>query len=311
VERSPLFGSLSEAEPTKAPTRYFAGFWRRLFAFWIDSILITIPAVILGYVFHSIRSPSDGWAGVIEFVTALSYFAILGSSIGKGQTLGQRWTGIEVVDVRGNYLLIGRSVLRYSILLVPLFSAELVLPGYVAWPLGIAGLAIFYLYLFNTGTRQTLHDLATGSFVVEAPGFGAVEKRRPWIGHWFILGALGVLGIAANPLLNRVHPDPELTPVRRGLLDFGSFSNVDVSFSTDKGGKKGLLVTVSCKSRPVDFEKAGSEVVAIAEKADPSLSNRDFISVDFEEGCVANFSRAQRVSHSPQQWEEMSRSNTN
>jgi uncharacterized RDD family membrane protein YckC len=311
VELSPIFGSLSAAEPTKPPTRYFAGFWRRLFAFWIDIVLITIPAVILRYVFHNIRSPSGGWAAVIEFVMALSYFAILGSSIGKGQTFGQRWTGIEVVDVQGNYLSIGKSALRYSIFLVPLISDEIVLPGYLAWPLGMAELAIFYLYLFNTGTRQTLHDLATRSFVVEAPGFGTVDEHRPWFGHWVILGALGILGVATVPLLNRLHPNPELTAVRRDLLSSGNFPDVDLTFSTASGGKSGLLVTVSCKGRPVDFEKAGTEIVAIVEKADPSLAKRDFISVDFEEGCVANFSSAQRVSHSPQRWEEMMRSSIN
>ncbi|MFY9681442.1 MAG: RDD family protein [Candidatus Sulfotelmatobacter sp.] len=286
MDQSPIFGSLSATEPTKPPTRYFAGFWRRLFAFWIDSVLITIPFVILGYIFHDNLSPSSRWAVVIGFVIALAYFAILGSSIGNGQTIGQRWTGIEVVDVQGNHLPIGKSALRYSILLVPLFSDKLVLPGYLAWPIGMAGLAIFYLYLFNTGTRQTLHDLATGSFVVEAPGFGAVQERRPWLGHWVILGALGIFGIAAVPVLNRVHPDPELAAVRRDLLGSGDFPDVDLTFSTRSGGKSGLLVTVNCKSGPADFEKTGSEIVAIVEKADPAVSNRDFISVDFEEGCV-------------------------
>jgi len=313
VDESPIFGSLPAVEPEKPPTRYIAGFWRRSFAFLIDIVLVSIPCFLLGSVFYSFFSSSSGWAAAIGLAIALPYFAILGSSMGNGQTLGQRWTGIEIVDAQGNHLPLGKSLLRYSILLVSLGFANTFLPAYMAWPVAVALSAIIYLYLFNTRTRQSLHDLATGSFVVKAPGVGAVGERRLWLGHWAILGALGIVGIVSVTLIMRTAPMAEITAARRALLDTGEFQEVGVALQTRlPGDTTDLQLTVKYRSKPKDYAKAAKEIITIVEGADPLASQQDFISVNFKEGFnvgLANYSMTKRVSHTPQQWAEMARTN--
>jgi uncharacterized RDD family membrane protein YckC len=306
VDETPIVGSPPAAEPAEPPTRYIAGFWRRLFAYFLDVFLTSIPCLLLAYGFRGFFSGSSRWAAAIGLVITLLYFAILGSSTGGGQTIGQRLTGIEVVDAQGNHLPLGKSLLRYSILLVSLAFANAFLPAYMAWPLGMALVATVYLYLFNTRTRQTVHDLATGSFVVETLGTGALEGRRLWLGHWAILGALG-LGIIAVALLTR--PMTEFEEVQRALLATGEFQEVGVMLQTHYPGREtDLQLTVKCRSKPTDYRKAAKEIVTIAEGADPDASQQDFISVNFKEGFNVGFvfySRTTRVSHTPQQWKEM------
>jgi len=126
-----IVSSTPAVEPFEAPTRYIASFWRRLFAFVVDVILISIPGFVLGYLFYSFFSGDPDWGSLIGFAITIPYFAVLGSSIGHGQTLAQRWTGIETVDVNGNHLSLGRSFLRYTVLLVPVFFGS-ILPSLLA-----------------------------------------------------------------------------------------------------------------------------------------------------------------------------------
>lgn len=315
MDQNVILSSPSAEEPVRPPTRYVAGFWRRLFAFVVDAVLISIPGFLLGYFFYDFFCSSPAWAAAIGFAITLPYFAIMGSSTGNGQTLGQRWAGIEVVDRQGNHLSLGKSYLRYAILLIPLLFGESVLPSYLAWTTTIAGAAIFYLYIFNGRSRQTLHDLATDSFVVETNGIGILEGCRLWPGHWAILAVLGILGVVMTPILTRTGPFPELLTIQSALLDSGKLRDVGVMVQTlSPGSKTGLRLTVTCKRKPLDYEKAGAEIVGIVEKADPDAGKRDFISVNFKEGFhvgMATFSNSRTLNHTPQQWEEIIRAHSN
>jgi hypothetical protein len=196
---------------------------------------------------------------------------------------------------------------------VSLGFANAFLPAYMAWPVAMALSAIIYLYLFNTRTRQSLHDLATGSFVVKAPGAGAVEGCRLWLGHWAILGALGIVGIVSAALIMHTSPMTELSEVQRALLDTGEFQEVGVMLQTHyPGHETDLQLTVKYRSKPKDYARAAKEIITVVEGADPLASQQDFISVNFKEGFnvgLANYSMTKRVSHTPQQWAEIARTN--
>lgn len=308
MEQEPIVSASPVAESPEPANRYFAGFWRRLFAFAVDVILMSIPGFLLGYFFYGFFSSDSGWGPIIGFVITIPYFAVLGSSIGNGQTLGQRWTGIEIVDAKGNHLSFSKSFLRYAVLLVPLFFGS-ILPSPLAWLTSFAGLAIVYLYLFNTRTRRTLHDLVTGSSVVETPGVGNVEHSPVWPWHWVILGILGIVGVIASSLVYRTGPFPELLAIQNTLEDSGEFRAVNVMLQTNSNKHTaGLRLIVTCRNKPADYEQAGARIVAMVEQADPQAAARDFISVDFKEGFqigLATFSNSRHVSHSPQQWEKI------
>ena len=153
-------------------------------------------------------------ARIIGFVIALAYFGIGNSRMCGGQTLAKRWLGLRVVDRQGDMLSLPRASLRYVVLGVPFFAngltfgPQLVLSpvlGYVLSLVVFGGiLSIVYLYIFNRGTRQSLHDLAVGSYVVSArPG----EQRAPfpplWHGHLVVVAVLAVLALSAPLIASR------------------------------------------------------------------------------------------------------------
>jgi uncharacterized RDD family membrane protein YckC len=309
MDQSSIIGSLSAPDPPQAPTLVFAGFWRRLFAFVVDILLVSIPGFLLGHFFYGFFSRDPRSGPLIGFVITIPYFAFLGSSAGGGQTVGQLWTGIEIVDAEGRNLSLGKSLLRYTVLLVPLFFTGM-LPGWFEWLTPLAVLAIIYLYVCNTPTRQSLHDLATRSFVVEEPGIGTVEPRPVWPGHWLIIGLLGVIFLVAAVLLNRTGPLQELLTLRKALQDSGQFWDVSIAVQNNyRDNTTYLRVAVSCKDKPANYEEAGARIVSMVERSDPEAGQNDFITVDFKEGFqvgLARFSKSYHVTHTPQQWKMLS-----
>ena len=178
------------------PVRVIAGFWRRLFAFVIDSFITAVPCGILGLALYGFFS-RNGVVGIwIGFVLTMLYFSVLGSAIAHGQTIGHRITDIQVVDKLGRPVSLKRSFLRYLILLGPAFLSSAVFPGAsrlgiatgIDWLMTGAGVTTFYLYLFNRSSRQSLHDLATDTFVVSK------ESTRTGRSPPILVGALGNSG---------------------------------------------------------------------------------------------------------------------
>ena len=101
-----------------------------------------------------------------------------------------------------------RSFARSFVLLLPYFLNGAPIPlRLLESPLGVVvgvaifglGLSIVYLIVFNRRTRQSLHDLAVGSYVLHA-GAGQSEKPRTWVGHRVVV-ALILLLAAIAPLV--------------------------------------------------------------------------------------------------------------
>jgi uncharacterized RDD family membrane protein YckC len=196
------------------PDRKIAGFWRRLGAFVIDLLLLGIAGMILGALFFDTFARMGAYARLIGFAIALAYFGICNSRIGGGQTLGKRWLGVRVVDAHDQLLTLPRSLLRYAVLGIPFFCNGLPLaPSLVmSTPLGYvlalvvfgAMLATVYLYIFNRRTRQSLHDLAVGSYVER---FDRATRAAPfpvmWRGHLVVVALLAVLALSAPVVASR------------------------------------------------------------------------------------------------------------
>jgi len=195
--------------------REIAGFWRRLGAFVIDLILLGIVGMIIGTVFFDTLARMGSYARLIGFAIALAYFGICNSRIGGGQTFGKRWLGVRVVDVRDQLLSLPRSLLRYAVLGIPFFANGLpidperamsTLLGYVLALIVFGGmLAIIYLYLFNRRTRQSLHDLAIGSYV-ERVDHAAQPVSFPviWNGHIVVVVLLAVIALSVPLTASRL-----------------------------------------------------------------------------------------------------------
>lgn len=190
------------------PTLDIAGFWRRLVALAIDLFLLGIAGAILGGLLYDPLARMGAFARLIGFAVALAYFGVCNSRLRDGQTVGKMLLGLRVVDRQGRRLSLPRSMLRYAVLGVPFFLNNL--PIDPRWVMSSvfgallvlavlgAGSAVVYLYVFNRRTRQSLHDLAVGSYVVRtAPEEGVLQVRPVWQGHYVVVALLAALALSA------------------------------------------------------------------------------------------------------------------
>jgi len=174
-----------------------ARFWSRVFALFIDSILLGIVGLVLGAFLFDFFVQLGPWGRLLGFAVALLYFGFLNSGLGGGQTLGKKWLKLKVVNLDGSHLSLGKSAVRFTILGIPYFLNGISLPaGKWEIPLMIVlvllifglGFGILYLYLANRRTRQSLHDIICGTCVVKSASQGALAQKV-WKGHfaWLVI----------------------------------------------------------------------------------------------------------------------------
>ncbi len=234
--------------------KWISSFWRRIGALLIDTLLLGIFGYVLGLALESTFVLLGGWGRLVGFTIALIYFGIMNSSIAGGQTLGKKALKVRVVDSSNTPIGIGKSTLRYIILATPFslngaqFSNEAML-SYLIYPLALivfGGLfSIIYLYIFNRITRQSLHDLAVGTFVVNAD----VEKQeigKVWNVHIIIVVLLFVVAAivpAFTAQLAQSEPFKEMLSVQSELLNepnvtYATITTNTTTFSSIKEGTK-------------------------------------------------------------------------
>lgn len=168
------------------PTNY-AGIGSRFLAALIDGMVIGIPIGIISTVLSAMmavrvfnrtnRDPSFnpgmaadsigtvvvgvGFIMIISVLLTWAYFAIMESSSWQG-TVGKRIMGIQVADLNGARITLGRATLRLA---VKAFLSGWFLIGY-----------IMALY---TQRKQALHDLIAGTLVLTKQGYTAIPGSYP------------------------------------------------------------------------------------------------------------------------------------
>ncbi|MGR5175854.1 RDD family protein [Vibrio mediterranei] len=182
--------------------KWICGFWRRIGALFIDTLLLGVFGYVVGLLLEDTLVQLGGWGRLIGFAVSITYFGVMNSSIANGQTIGKKILKIRVVDSSNSTVSLPKSFLRYSFLAVPfsLNGAQITneaLFSYLTYPLSfiIFGglLSISYLYVFNRVTRQSLHDLVIGTYVVNAE-VNSEELPSIWKPH---LGVVATLFIAS------------------------------------------------------------------------------------------------------------------
>lgn len=166
-------------------------FWRRIGAHLLDNTVLTIIAAIVGTAFKSFWVQNAVVGSVAGSVLVVAYFAVLNSRVSGGQTPGKFVLKIRVVDRNLQALSLGRSSLRALVLQLPVvvflwhavFPSANTLMGYTHWlAYFFFSISLTYLFLFNRHTRQSLHDVAVGSFVVHWDA-ETVPAQPIWRGH--------------------------------------------------------------------------------------------------------------------------------
>lgn len=178
--------------------KWICGFWRRIGALFIDTVVLGVFGYAVGLFLEDTFVQLGGWGRVIGFAVSIIYFGVMNSSLTNGQTIGKKLLSIRVVDSYNSTISLPKSFLRYSFLAIPfsLNGAQITneaLLSYLMYPLSFiifGGLfSISYLYIFNRVTRQSLHDLAVGTYVVNSET--DPEDLPPvWKPHLFVVAGL-------------------------------------------------------------------------------------------------------------------------
>ena len=139
-----------------------AGFWIRVAAYIIDSVILSVVSFVIGFVLglgagisgggnasstatSTISAVAQGIAGLIT----IGYFIYLWST---GQTLGMRILNLRVIDANtGGQLSLGKAALRYLGLLI----------SFLVCFVGVIWVAF-------DGRKQGWHDKIAGTLVVHA-----------------------------------------------------------------------------------------------------------------------------------------------
>lgn len=182
----------------KVQEKWICGFWRRIGALFIDTLVLGVLGYVVGLFLEDIFVQLGNWGRLIGFVVSITYFGVMNSSLSNGQTIGKRILNIKVVDSSNSTISLPKSFLRYSFLAVPFslngtqITNEALLP-YLVYLLSFiifGGLfSISYLYIFNRATRQSLHDLAVGSYVVNTE-VSPKELPSVWKPHLVVVAGL-------------------------------------------------------------------------------------------------------------------------
>jgi uncharacterized RDD family membrane protein YckC len=144
-----------QERPATTAISGYGGFWVRVAAYLIDSIVILVIGVLIGGVYGFMVGFTGGTEAmaisggyVIGFVVTWLYFALMESSE-RGATFGKRAMGLRVVTDQGQRLTFGHATGR--------FFAKLV----SALVLGIGFLMVAF-----TERKRGLHDMMAGTLVV-------------------------------------------------------------------------------------------------------------------------------------------------
>lgn len=188
--------------------KWICGFWTRIGALFIDTIFLGVLGYVVGLFLEDVFVQLGEWGRLIGFVVSITYFGVMNSSLLNGQTIGKKLLNIRVVDSCNSTISLPKSFLRYSFLAVPFslngaqITNEAVIP-YLMYLLSFivfGGLcSITYLYIFNRVTRQSLHDLAVGTYVVNAEA-SSEELPSVWRPHLVVVTGLFVTAVLVPAL---------------------------------------------------------------------------------------------------------------
>jgi uncharacterized RDD family membrane protein YckC len=302
-----------------------AGFWRRTFAFFLDGLALGLVGWIIGAFAFDYLVSLGGWGRLIGFVVALPYFGLMDSRLSHGQSLGKRAMKIKVVQRSGEPLSIVASFIRAAIVCVPFFLNGafidvMSLPMLVTSILGILvfgfSLTILYLLIFNRTTRQSLHDMAVGAYVVRADAEEPLVFGKLWRGHVVVAVVLIVTAGAApvfTTSLAKTQPFADMLLLQQALIKLPGvrsasvYDAVNTNFSNSNGSNSStsLSAKLVVDSKTIDQTALADQAVRLAFSNYPSALKRDAIVVSFIYGYdigIASAWRTENVIHSVLDW---------
>lgn len=275
------------------PRTAIAGFWRRVFAWFIDSFLIAILTGLIVFPFSEIIFTLGPWANVISAIFVICYWGVFNSEIVSGQTIGKKFADIVVVNQHNQYLTLKQSFLRASALgffilisgTIPVLIHNIFVQSLLGALTSAGALITTYGLIFNLTTRQGAHDLLVQSYVVKLPIRPESETPSlPDIHQNISLGLVGLVVVFSLtislflpylPVFGGMENNTwtELLEVQAILQENDNFFAVGVQrYNTSKAGETTIVkslnielwVKTSCSSNPQECKELMSEAAQVA-----------------------------------------------
>lgn len=298
--------------------QWISSFWRRIGAALVDILLLGTVGAILGLFFSSVFIEMGAWGRLVGLAIALAYFGAGNSRLFDGQTYGKRLLKIKVVDRLNRCISLPRSISRYLILAIPFYLNGLPVNGLSGQVFGTyvlsflvfgISLSVMYLYIFNRNTRQSLHDLIVGTYVV----YDDLDPQPIadfWQPHYRFVGA--ILGLAlVLPYISENLVQSEafegMSDVQAAVLAHPTIEEVGVSvgFSTrsavgaDTITVNYLSVVAKINSGDINDSELAKLIAEQAAALYPNASEKDVVTVTFVTGYnIGIFSSTEQHTHS-------------
>lgn len=303
-----------------------AGFWRRVGAIAIDGLMLGVAGQALAWTMSSFWFGIGPYGRFVGLLIALLYFGLMNSHVGGGQTVGKRAMGIAVRDRGNQRIAIGRSMVRTLIWLIPVTLNGWSLPIFsspvIAWfssvmVFGVGG-AVLFTMVFNRRTRQGLHDMMCGTFVVHLDDRQRIAAfptvaRSQWIASGIFL-ALGLLlpaigGMVASRYAERITRVTRLHEALEHDPRFFSVSVLDQTFTGGSGSTRTLQIQAWYKGNPPESlrEEVRNEIATRALAMVEDIERYDQMRISVTSGYdlgIATGRLTKNDNHTIQQWRE-------
>ena len=272
-----------------------SGLTPRFGAMFTDVLVLGAFGIIIGHVLLGDWCVSLGIpAQLVGLSGAILYTALLDSRIGGGQTLGKRMFAIRVAGADGRSISfarsLGRSVLLWIAIAQPPKIRDIALQlGSTAAVMashflaGAIGLGIAYFLLFNRQTRQGLHDLIAGTFVVKKGGAPVVINGPLPRVHWYVLGGLYAL-LAVVISVQTASQRRQVLAFERLEEQLRQIEAFDHVRRLEESGKT-LQLGVQLKRPPESFDAVQRRVAGIALSAYPGIDQMEQMEVTVAWNC--------------------------
>lgn len=306
--------STSEKEQTMGP---ICGFWRRLGALAVDSVILGLIGMLLGGLFGEQLAKLGKLGPLIGFAISVFYFGFFNSVIGGGQTVGKRVFNIRVLNKDGSLLSIEKAFFRAILLSLAIIGLPMSLPmgvmyGIIIGLLLAVSLGLPYFYLFNRKTRQSIHDILCGTYVGKADALKTPMALTINPKHYV---AYGVIVLVAGGLLLQTHTRSDvqaMSALQREIMQIDGVYGASVKLNSltqlQKGVKvNNLTVTVRMQKKPTPDEKLRNEVAKVILEKYQGLQNVQIININviygYHIGIASGFQNF-GSSGTPQNWKD-------
>lgn len=234
---------------------------KRVLALAIDFIILGIIGYLSGFVLESFYVALGKYGTLFGSAIVITYFAVLQSNIGQGQSLGKKALNIKVTDLQGEYLALGSSFLRAFILFFPVMNIEMLSSmgtGMLifAMLLVLTILISIYFTLVNS-SRRSLHDMLASSIVTfqEVSDFEVSEQNDrttkkiiPITVFALLMLSLGVYQTFAHNAIAQMLSVKEIIEQKEGVLTVNEV-NANTTTVTHLGEPSRTYSSINLKVR--------------------------------------------------------------